>query len=197
MVYHFMGFDLTNTQLIVAAVALVVVILIAVGAIVRNRRTRTLAFRNRFGSEYDRAVLTHGSPRKAEATLADRETRVEALKIRELGATERERFVAEWQTVQSRFLDHPRAAVTEADDLINALLEARGYPKAGFEQRAADISVHYPRVMENYRVAHAIAVRPGQPGATTEDLRTAMIQYRAIFDDLLQAQKAIETRTAA
>ena len=101
-------------------------------------------FRNRFGSEYDRAVLKHGSPRKAEAKLADRETRVEALKIRDLGVTERDRFVAEWHTVQSRFVDHPKAAVTEADDLINALLEARGYPRASFEQRAADLSVTLP-----------------------------------------------------
>lgn len=192
MPYHF-----TNMQLIVAAVVLVVVVVIAVVAYLKHRRARTLAFRNRFGSEYDRAVLTHGSPQKAEAKLADRETRVEALKIRDLGATERERFVAEWHTLQSRFVDHPKTAVTEADDLINALLEARGYPQASFEQRAADVSVHYPRVMENYRVAHSIAVRLGQVEATTEELRTAMIQYRAIFDDLLQAQEPSGIRTAA
>jgi len=192
MPYHF-----TNIQLIVAAVVLVVVVVIAVVAYLKHRRARTLAFRNRFGSEYDRAVLTHGSPQKAEAKLADRETRVEALKIRDLGATERERFVAEWHTVQSRFVDHPKAAVTEADELINALLEARGYPQASFEQRAADVSVHYPRVMANYRVAHSIAVRLGQVEATTEELRTAMIQYRAIFDDLLQAQELSGIRTAA
>jgi hypothetical protein len=187
----------TNTQLIVAAVVLVVVVVIAVAAYLQHRKSKTAAFRNRFGSEYDRAVLEHGSSRRAEAKLADRETRVEALKIRELGATERERFVAEWQTVQSRFVDHPKAAVTEADDLIAALLEARGYPKDSFEQRAADVSVTYPRVMENYRVAHAIAVRPHQAEASTEELRTAMIQYRAIFDELVQAQKPIEARTAA
>jgi hypothetical protein len=192
MPYHF-----TNMQLIVAAVVLVVVVVIAVVAYLKHRRARTLALRNRFGSEYDRAVLTHGTPQKAEAKLADRETRVEALKIRDLGATERERFVAEWHTVQSRFVDHPKAAVTEADDLINALLEARGYPQASFEQRAADVSVHYPRVMANYRVAHSIAVRLGQVEATTEELRTAMIQYRAIFDDLLQAQEPSGIRTAA
>jgi hypothetical protein len=192
MPYHF-----TNIQLIVAAVVLVVVVVIAVVAYLKHRRARTLAFRNRFGSEYDRAVLTHGSPQKAEAKLADRETRVEALKIRDLGATERERFVAEWHTVQSRFVDHPKAAVTEADELINALLEARGYPQASFEQRAADVSVHYPRVMANYRVAHSIAVRLDQVEATTEELRTAMIQYRTIFDDLLQAQEPSGIRTAA
>jgi hypothetical protein len=119
---------------------------------------------------------------------------VGTLKIRELGVTERERFVTEWHTVQSRFVDHPKTAVTEADDLINALLEARGYPQAGFEQRAADVSVNYPRVMENYRVAHSIAVRLGQVEATTEELRTAMIQYRNIFDDLLQAPKTARNK---
>ena len=197
MNYHFMGYYFTETQLIVASVVLVVVVLIAVGVFVERRRKRTLALRNRFGSEYDRAVLKHGSARQAEAKLADRETRVEALKIRELGVTERERFVAEWRTVQSRFVDHPKAAVTEADDLINSLLEARGYPRASFEQRAADVSVHYPRVMENYRLAHSIAVRLDEAKATTEELRTAMIQYRAIFDDLLQTQTPSEIRAAA
>ena len=187
----------TNTQLIVAALVLIVVAVIAVFVYLERRKTRTSGLRNRFGSEYDRAVLTHGSSHKAEAKLADRETRVEALKIRDLGATERTRFVAEWSTVQSRFVDHPKAAVTEADDLINALLEARGYPQTGFEQRAADVSVSYPRVMENYRAAHAIAVRLGQVEATTEELRSAMIQYRAIFDELLQPQKPSEIRTAA
>jgi hypothetical protein len=192
-----MGYDFTTNQLIGAAAVLVVLVVVAIGAFIQRRRERTLAFRNRFGSEYNRAVLKHGSAREAESKLADRETRVEGLKIRELGATERERFVTEWHTVQSRFVDHPRMAVSEADDLINALLEARGYPQAGFEQRAADVSVNYPRVMENYRVAHSIAVRLGQVEASTEELRTAMIQYREIFDDLLQAPKKLETRTAA
>lgn len=197
MNYQFMGYDFTYTQLIVVSAVLVVVVLIAVGWLVERRRARTRDLRNRFGSEYDRAVLTHGSSQKAEAKLADRETRVEALKIRDLGVTERERFVAEWGTVQSRFVDHPKAAVAEADDLINALLEARGYPRASFEQRAADVSVNYPRVMENYRLAHAVAVRLGKAEATTEELRTAMIQYRAIFDELAQPQKPTEQKTAA
>jgi HAMP domain-containing protein len=197
MNYQFMGYYFTSTQLIVAAVVLVVVVAIAIAAFVQYRRTRTLAFRSRFGTEYDRAVVTHGSPQKAEAKLADRETRVEALKIREIGATERDRFITEWHAVQSRFVDHPKAAVTEADDLINTLLEARGYPRTGFEQRAADVSVHYPRVMENYRHAHSIAVRLGQGEATTEELRTAMIQYRTIFDDLVQVKTPSEVRTAA
>jgi hypothetical protein len=197
MNYQFMGHYFTSTQLTVISAVLVVVVLVLVGALIERRKIRTRAFRNRFGSEYDRAVLTHGSSQKAEAKLADRETRVEALKIRDLGVTERDRFVAEWQSVQSRFVDHPKAAVIEADDLINSLLEARGYPRSTFEQRAADVSVRYPRVMENYRLAHSIAVRTGQVEASTEELRTAMIQYRAIFDDLLQAQTPSEVRAAA
>ena len=192
-----MNLPFTNAQLIVAVFVLIVAVLIAVGAYLEHRKSKTIALRNRFGTEYDRAVVTHGSSRKAENKLADRETRVEALKIRDLDATERDRFVAEWHTVQSRFIDHPKAAVTEADDLVNALLEARGYPRAGFEQRADDVSVTYPRVMENYRRAHGVAIRPGQVEATTEELRTAMIEYRAIFDELLQAQKPGEHKVAA
>jgi hypothetical protein len=192
-----MSFQLTPIQITIVAVVLLLVVAIAVGLYLKHRKTRTLGFKNRFGSEYDRAVQQHGTPKKAEAKLADRENRVEKMKIRELSPTERDRFVAEWQTVQSRFVDHPKSAVTEADDLVNALLEARGYPKDGFEQRAADVSVTYPRLMENYRVGHDIAVRPGKADASTEELRTAMIQYRAIFDELVQEQAPGQVRTAA
>jgi hypothetical protein len=192
-----MPYQFTSTHVTILVVVAFFVVAIAVGVYLKFRKTRTLGFRNRFGSEYDRAVVEHGSTKKAEARLADRETRVEALKIRDLGATERERFVAEWQSVQSRFVDHPKAAVTEAGDLISAILEARGYPSAGFEQRAADVSVTYPRVMEDYRKARAIAVRPGRADASTEELRTAMIQYRSIFDEVIQDQKTQENKSAA
>jgi hypothetical protein len=192
-----MPFHFTNTELIVAAVVLVVVVAIAVGIYLQHRKAKTAGLRNRFGSEYDRAIQEHGSSQKAEAKLAGRETRLDTLKIRELGATERERFVTEWQGVQSRFVDHPKAAVTEADELIAALLEARGYPKDTFEQRAADVSVSHPRVMKDYRVAHAIAARPYQAEASTEELRTAMIQFRAIFEELVQVQNPQEKRPAA
>jgi hypothetical protein len=191
MFYHF-----TNAQLFIAAMVLVVVAIV-VGEYLRRRKAKTAAFRKRFGSEYYRAVREQGSSDKAEAKLADRESRVHALKIRDLGVTERERFAAEWQTVQSRFLDHPEAAVTEADDLIAALLEARGYPKESFEQRAADVSVLYSDVMENYRAAHAIAVLPYRAEKSTEKLRTAMIQYRAIFDEIVQDQSPQEKKSAA
>jgi hypothetical protein len=192
-----MFYQFTNTQLMVAAVVVVVAVVIAVAGYLTYRRSRTRAFRTRFGPEYDRAVMTHGSSRKAEAKLADRETHVKTLELRDLGATERERFVADWQVVQARFVDHPKIAVNEADELISSLLVARGYPKGSFDQRAADISVSYPRVMEDYRLANGIAVRPGRADASTEELRTAMIQYRTIFDELVQFQKPPAKRTAA
>jgi hypothetical protein len=197
MGYQFMNYHITGTQLIIAAFALVILIVVAVGAYVDRRKRKTAGLRSRFGSEYALAVDKHGSMRQAEAKLSERETRVSALTIRELGITERERFATEWQTVQARFLDHPRLAVTEADDLVNALLEARGYPQSGFEQRADDISVHYPRVIQNYRHAHSVAFRLGQVEASTEELRTAMIEYRSIFEDLLQTKTNIEVKTAA
>jgi hypothetical protein len=197
MDYQFMGYEFTTTQILVAAFVLALLIIIAIAAYVEMRKKKTTALRSRFGSEYARAVDSHGSAREAEAKLSEREKRVATLSIRELGINERERFVTEWNTAQARFLDHPRLAVTEADDLINALLEARGYPPSSFEQRAADVSVHYPGVMQSYRHAHSIAVRLGQVEASTEELRTAMIEYRAIFDDLLQAKTHIEVKSAA
>ena len=199
MHFQFNGilYSFTNEQLIIAAFVLVIVVAVVIAAYTEHRRAKTKDLRTRFGSEYDREVLKHGSSRQAESKLADREARVKTLEIRDLGIVERDRFLTEWYTVQSRFVDHPKASVSEADDLINSLLEARGYPHASFEQRAADLSVSYPRVMENYRLAHAAAVRLGNVEATTEELRAAMINYRAVFDELAQPQKPAEQKSAA
>jgi len=185
-----MHLNLTDPRLIAGVVVIVLIIVIGVAFYVRNRRKTTAGLRNRFGPEYDRAVLEHGSERKAEGKLADRETRVESLKIRALTVAERGRFSADWQSVQSRFVDHPKGAVTEADELVYSLMQARGYPVADFDQRAADISVDHPRLVENYRSAHGVAVRLSRDEASTEDLRTAMIQYRNLFDELVQEQPA-------
>jgi hypothetical protein len=185
-----MHLNLTDPRLIAGVIVIVLIIVVGVAFYVRNRRKTTAGFRNRFGPEYDRAVLEHGSERKAEGKLADRETRVESLKIRALTAAERGRFSADWQSVQSRFVDHPKSAVTEADELVSSLMQARGYPVADFDQRAADISVDHPRLVENYRSAHGVAVRLGRDEASTENLRTAMIQYRNLFDELVEEQMA-------
>lgn len=145
-----MHLNLMDPKLIAGMIAIVLIIAVGVALYVRNRRKTTAGFRKHFGSEYDRAVLEHGSEHKAEAKLADRETRVENLKIRALTAAERGRYSADWQSVQSRFVDHPKSAVTEADELVSSLMQTRGYPVADFDQRAADISVDHPRLVENY-----------------------------------------------
>jgi hypothetical protein len=181
-----------HTSLITAAtidpkiLALIVVAVVAIlaiaWAVVRNRRRTEL--RQRFGPEYDRTVREHGLG-QAETVLTQREKRVERFSIRELTVDERERFITDWRVVQSRFVDNPRAAVNDADALVTRLMQARGYPMSDFIQRAADISVDHPQVVNNYRAAHEIALRERQGQATTEDLRNALIYYRSLFDDLL------------
>jgi len=143
-------------------------------------------------------VQKHGS--SAEAKLLDREKRVEKLNIRELEPAERERFLERWKSVQSHFVDSPKEAVTEADDLVSSVMQSRGYPVSDFEQRAADISVDHPRVTENYRAAHAIELRLRKGEANTEDLRTAMIHYRSLFEELVQmpvTEKIADKKRAA
>ncbi len=191
-----MNLNLMDPKLIALAVAVVLIIVVAVALYMRKRKNTTAELREHFGPEYDRAVLQHGSERKAEAKLADRETRVEMLKIRDLDVAERERYLAQWQAVQSRFVDYPKDAVTEADELVCSLMKTRGYPVTDFDQRAADISVDHPLVVENYRSAHDIALRLGRGEASTEELRTAMIHYRSLFDELVQVQTVGDKRVA-
>jgi hypothetical protein len=186
-----------NRQMIILAAVLVVIAAAMVWLYVRKRRHTTAGLRQKFGSEYDRAVLTHGSERKAESKLEDREKRIEKLKIGELDPMERERFAKRWESVQSRFVDSPRGAVIEADDLVSSVMKTRGYPVSDFDQRAADISVDHPRVVENYRSAHEIALRLGKDQATTEDLRTAMIHYRSLFEELVQVPSTVERKAVA
>ncbi len=183
-----MNLNLMDPKLIALAVVVVLVIVVAIVLYMRNRRNTTAGLKARFGPEYDRALVQHGSERKAEAKLADRESRVDLLKIRDLDMVERERYLTEWQTVQSRFVDYPKGAVTEADELVCSLMKTRGYPVTDFDQRAADISVDHPLVVENYRSAHNIALRLARGEANTEELRTAMIHYRSLFDELVQRQ---------
>src|SRR5271157_2632479 len=191
-----MNLNLMDPKLIALGVGAIVLVIVVVALYVRKRRNTTAELRDRFGPEYERAVRDHGSERKAEAKLADRETRVENLKIRELDTIERERFQGQWHAVQSRFVDYPKGAVTEADELVGSLMQTRGYPVTDFDQRAADISVDHPRVVENYRSAHTVALRLGRGEASTEDLRTAMIHYRSLFDELVQVQIPGDKRVA-
>jgi hypothetical protein len=189
-----MNLNLLDPKLIVLVAVVIVIIAAAAWLYVRKRRGTTADLKQRYGSEYERAVLTHGSERKAEAKLADREKRVEKLNIRDLDAMEHERFSKRWESVQSRFVDSPKGAVAEADDLVSSVMKARGYPVSDFDQRAADISVDHPRVVQNYRSAHEIALRVGKDQASTEELRTAMIHYRSLFEELVQVPTTVEPK---
>jgi hypothetical protein len=173
---------------IVAVVVVAVLALLAIAVVITQQRRKT-ALRQRFGTEYDRAVRERGSEREAQALLDERAKRVEKFHIRRLEPAEREEFAVRWRAVQARFVDDPRSAVVEADDTVAALMGARGYPMADFEQRAADLSVDHSRVVDNYRAAHEIAVQHRQGRASTEDLRQAMIYYRSLFEDLLDGHK--------
>jgi hypothetical protein len=172
-----------DPKLVVIILVAVVAVLIIAWAVARKQRTARL--QKRFGTEYERAVREVG-PQRAASVLSEREKRVEKFHIRDLAAEEHERFVGEWRAVQSRFVDDPRGAVGEADALLNQVMIARGYPVGDFEQRAADVSVTHPRVVDNYRAAHQIALRHRQGQASTEDLRNAILYYRSLFDELLQ-----------
>jgi hypothetical protein len=188
---------LLDPMFIMLAGVVVLVIAVLAWLYVQKRRSTTAGLRQKFGPEYERAVQKHGSERKAEAKLANRQDRVEKLSIRDLDPLERERFSTQWESVQSRFVDSPRGAVAEADDLVSSLMKTRGYPVSEFDQRADDISVDHPRVVENYRSAHHIALQVGTNGASTEDLRTAMIQYRSLFEELVQVPTIAETKEVA
>ena len=173
---------MSTVSLIVIIVAIVA---IALAAWMFYEKRRTQRLRTRFGPEYDRMVESSGR-RPAEATLEERAKRVEKLPIRRLKNEERDRFADRWRQEQALFVDDPRMAVENADRLVIEVMRARGYPMGEFEQRAADISVDHPRVVENYRAAHDIAVRDSQSKVTTEELRRAMVHYRALFEDLLE-----------
>ena len=192
-----MTLNLMDPKLMVLVAAVILLIAVLAVLYMRKRRSTTADLRQKFGPEYERAVLKHGSERKAEANLADREKRIEKLTIRDLDPTEREHFLKQWASVQSRFVDSPKGAVAEADDLVSSLMKTRGYPVSDFDQRAADISVDHPRVVENYRSAHEIALRVGKDEATTEDLRTAIIHYRSLFEGLVQVPTIVERKEVA
>jgi len=168
---------------------IVLVAIIIVGGIVAwsaMRRRRTEQLTERYGPEYQRTVETKGDQREAERELEARQKRVEGLEIRRLSNDERDDYLARWKETQARFVDDPPAAISEADGLVQDVMQARGYPMVDFEQRAADISVDHPHVVEEYRAAHATAEKDVAGGVETEDLRQAMVHYRALFDDLLE-----------
>ena len=178
----------TQTWIIIAAV--VVLGLVALGAWLFYQKKQSHRLHDHFGPEYDRTVNELGSRTKGESELKAREKRVERLEILPLAPSEAARFAEAWQALQSRFVDNPKSVVVQAEQLVRELMEKRGYPMGDFERRAGDISVDHPDVVANYRSAQAIALRDQKGTADTEELRKAVVHYRALFDELLEVRKA-------
>ena len=175
--------------LMVVGVVLLVSAGIAIWAVARKRKTQKL--QAQFGSaEYNRTVRAGTSRRQAESSLEKRSERVDNLHIQPLAPEDRARFIDSWAKVQAGFVDGPGSAVTEADKLLGDVMSTRGYPMSDFEQRAADISVDHPLVLDNYRAAHQGAMRQTRGEASTEDLRKAMIHFRTLFEELVREPEA-------
>jgi hypothetical protein len=191
----------TQTWIILAAA--VALGLVAIGAWLYTRRKQSDRLHEHFGPEYDRTVNELGSRTKGESELKAREKRVERLEILPLAPSEAARFTEAWQALQGRFVDNPKGVVVQAEQLVRELMEKRGYPMGDFERRAGDISVDHPDVVANYRSAQAIALRDQKGTADTEELRKAVVHYRALFDELLEVREpreeiiAEKTRVAA
>jgi hypothetical protein len=179
---------MSSRDIVWVLLAIVVVATVAFGAMALGRNSqskRRRELRERFGPEYDHLLQQHGDPRRAEAELEARTRRVRALSIKELSPGERTRFAEAWRQTQERFVDTPSVAVTSAHELVQQVMRARGYPVDDFEQRIADLSVDHALVVQHYRAAHALQEGNRQGRDSTEELRQAMVHYRALFAELL------------
>jgi hypothetical protein len=178
---------------VLIAIGVVVVLALVAWSAFGARRRRGL--QERFGPEYDRTVADAPSRREAESELSERQKRRDELEVQPLSAESRDRYASRWHNTQAKFVDEPEEAVDEADGLIQEVMRERGYPVDDFEQRAADLSVDHPEVISNYRAARGISIANERGKASTEDLRTAMVHYRALFVELLETEPAATSRT--
>ncbi|MDP8959334.1 MAG: hypothetical protein M3N51_09100 [Actinomycetota bacterium] len=174
---------------VLIAIVVVVALVAALLGWGMGRRRRSSGLKDRFGPEYDRVVEESRDRGSAETELEARAERRAQLDIRPLDPDAQRRYQESWRVVQQRFVDEPGEAVQDADRLVMRVMRERGYPMDDFEQRSADISVDHPVVVENYRTAHAIAMDQEQGRASTEDLRQALVSYRALFEELLESDE--------
>jgi hypothetical protein len=172
-------------------VGVAAVVVVAVVAVMVVTRRRSAVLREQFGPEYERTVESTGERRGAEAELRERQQRREQFRITPLAPAARERYQEDWRLVQSQFVDDPATAVGSADRLIQSVMRERGYPVEDFDQRADDLSVDYPDVVQNYREGRQLS-RAGRDidKGSTEDLRRAFRCYRALFDELVGAAES-------
>ena len=174
--------------ILIAAIAAIIAVAIVASLTIRRRKTERL--KKRFGPEYDRTVSEAGDEKAAEKELTARERKRDKLDIHPLTPDALTGYVRRWRVVQTAFVDHPSSAVGEADVLVTEVMRERGYPIDDFEQRAADISVDHPTVVENYRAAHDIHLRQQKGDVGTEEQRKAFVHFRALFEKLLEAEKS-------
>ena len=182
-----------DTGLVIAII--VVVVLLALLAFFAGRQRRSRQLKDTFGPEYERTVSQAGDRRAAEAELLERAERRQKLDIIPLEPEARTRYIEAWRNTQARFVDEPAEATREADRLITSVMRDRGYPVDDFDQRAADISVDHPQVVDDYRAAHAIAAANDRSEASTEDLRQALVHYRSLFEELLEDRRPDRSTT--
>jgi hypothetical protein len=175
-----------DTRILILIIVAAAVILVVAGVLIFRQRT-SKHLKQQFGPEYDRAIAQHGDARRAEAVLINREKRVEKFALKPLTPTDRQRYAEDWAAIQRRFVDDPSNAVNQADSLVNTVMFARGYPLDAPEERDADISVNYPTLVENYRAARIVMKNHSLSQASTEDLRLAMVNFRSLFDELLES----------
>lgn len=168
-------------------IVLVAVVSAAIAIVLHHYylRQRSRRLQGRFGPEYERLAESRGTPLAAENELIERQKRVAKFHIRPLNPEERRRYTDRWAQIQAEFVDNPKSSLSHADELLGEVMATRGYPVQDFDQRSADLSVDHPIVVQHYHAAHAIAVRDRTGQTTTEDLRQAMIHYRALFDELI------------
>lgn len=179
---------------IIAIVVIVVIVLVGLALWWNARRQKVSTAQQRFGPEFDRAVQEHGgNKQEAASDLQQRQERVEKVTIHPLTADERQQYSAEWQSIQTQFVDDPGGAVTRADDLITQVMDRIGYEADEFGKRTDVISVKYPDAAENYRIAHDLAQKQESGDATTEDLRNAMLRYRTLFEQLVGVPQGTQT----
>lgn len=165
-------------------VVVVVVVLVAAAAAAAAMLLRRRALRRRFGPEYDQLAGEVGE-RRAQAELAERERRVAQLDLRPLSPERRAGYGREWLSVQERFIEGPAQSVQAADSLVSAVAADRGYPADDEERLIEDLSVHHASRLDGYRQARLATQRAAVAG--TEELRQALLAYRALFRDLLGA----------
>jgi len=176
----------------IAAAVLIALTLVLAAVLATTSRRRTRRLKEHFGAEYTRAVDDTGDRRAAETELVARERNRKRLDIVALSPDAHQRFVQQWVEVQRSFVDEPSEAVGFADRLVTEVMRERGYPISDFEQRAADISVDHPDTVEHYRAAHTLHLAQVQADIGTEAQRQAFVHYRALFEQLLGPDHAIE-----